>query len=137
MRKIILLPLAAAVGWIGLTLVTVAQPPVVEVAAAPACASEAEVWRDQLTTGGFEVESAPAASVTADTVRADTGPCLAGRISGFRLEGPVPAEFVKYLIRKRPRGVLGLTVLDVEPGQVMTLDADGGRTPFVILKKKG
>ena len=137
MRKIVLLPLAAAVGWIGLTLVTVAQPPVVEVAAAPACTAEADAWRGQLTTGGFEVEAAPAASATAATVQAGGGPCLAGRISGFRLEGAVPAEFVKYLIRKRPRGVLGLTVLDVEPGQVMTLDADGGRTPFVILKKKG
>lgn len=137
MRKIILLPLAAAVGWFVLTLVTVAQPPVVEVAAAPACTTEAEAWRSQLTTGGFEVEPASAVSATAATVQADAGPCLAGRISGFRLEGAVPAEFVKYLIRKRPRGVLGLTVVDVEPGQVMTLDADGGRTPFVILKKKG
>lgn len=125
MRKIVILPLAAAAGWLSITAAVFVQDPVVEVRAAEACAASAESWAADLTAQGFKVVR------TAADPGADAGaPCLAGRTGGFALEGAVPPDAVSALLRKKPRGVEGLTVDGAPEGKALTLNRDGSRSAF-------
>lgn len=130
MRKIILFPLIAGLGWAGLTAAAVTQQPTVEVAAAPACTAEADTWAMRLTEHGFDVVRKTQADTAVEA-------CLSGRAAGFDLEGAVPAEAVERLVRKRPRGITGLTVVDTADSGVMTLNRDGTRSAFTPAPGKG
>lgn len=124
MRRFILLTVSAAVGWAGLTYATVTRVPTVDVVSGPQCEAAAEEWAARLVDHGFEVvRKSPNPSAAG-------GPCLTGRAAGFDLEGAVPAEAVERLIRKRPRGITGLTVDGAAEGDVLTLNRDGTRSAF-------
>lgn len=132
MRKIVLLPLAAAAGWLSVTAAVFVQDPVVEVTASAACAAEAEAWAASLAADGFEVVRGDPATTAADT---GTTACVGGRTGGYALEGAVPPDMVSVLLRKKPRGVTGLTVDGAPEGGVLALNRDGSRSAFPPPKK--
>ncbi|SOD92680.1 DUF411 domain-containing protein [Caenispirillum bisanense] len=134
MRKIVLLPLAAAAGWLSVTAAVFTQDPVVEVTAAAGCAAEAEAWAASLAADGFEVVRGDPATATASADSRTTA-CVAGRTGGFALEGAVPPDMVSVLLRKKPRGVTGLTVDGAPEGGVLALNRDGSRSAFPPPKK--
>ncbi|WP_404382983.1 hypothetical protein [Caenispirillum salinarum] len=131
MRTFILLTVSAAVGWAGLTYATVTRVPTVEVVSAPQCAAAAEDWSASLAAHGFEVVRKDQDAAVAGT------PCLTGRAAGFDLEGAVPAADVERLIRKRPRGIKGLTMEGATGDQALTLNRDGTRSAFTPAPEKG
>jgi hypothetical protein len=106
-------------------------------------------WVDHLRAEGFAVRDRVVGSVAPYRrmlgTPADLLSCHAGRVSGFALEGHVPAIAIRRLLRERPSGIVGLAVpampvgtpgMEV-PGQapetydVIAWRADGTHRPFM------
>ena len=110
-------------GWTAATLNTMTQTPRVAIAAKAACAEAGQAWSEALRTRGFDVEI--------EAPQPDSDACLSGRAGGFDLEGAVPPAAVAALLRKRPKGLYGLTVVEAPPGTVLALNRDGSRSTFM------
>ncbi len=111
------------VGWTALTMSTLTQTPRVAVSAGPACAGAMDSWSEALRAGGFQVE--------VEARQSESEACLTGRAGGFDLEGAVPPAAVAALLKKRPKGLHGLTVIDAPEGEVLALNLDGSRSTFM------
>ncbi len=121
-----LIPLAIAValiGWTAATMISMTQMPTIAIAAGDSCAGAAEDWSEKLSARGFDV--------VVEVPHANRGVCLTGRTGGFDLEGAVPPAAVAALLKKRPRGLHGLSVIDAPEGEVLALNLDGSRSTFM------
>ena len=139
--------------------------PAAQDAAAPASSDQVNVWRvktcgccskwmDHLRGAGFTVtehvvdtrEAAPPRARVPEALRS----CHTAEVGGYIIEGHVPANVVKDLLRKRPP-VLGLAVAGMpagspgmesdtpEPYNVVAFNAKGGTYVFASIdptKKK-
>jgi len=78
-----------------------------------------EAWIDHLQGAGFEVEAIDAENLAAvkDRLRVPQGKraCHTGEVENYFVEGHVPAEDLKRLLRERP-AARGLTVPDMPQG---------------------
>ena len=85
-------------------------------------------WEDHLRTAGFQVESK--ISDQMDSVKKKQGipaelqSCHTGVVSGYVIEGHVPATSIKKLLALKPKGVKGLAV----PG--MPMGSPGMEGPY-------
>ncbi|MCW5958875.1 MAG: DUF411 domain-containing protein [Pyrinomonadaceae bacterium] len=70
------------------------------------------MWENHLEKAGFTVASKPVENMT--EVRKELGvpdkmqSCHTGLIGGYVIEGHVPADDVKRLLKERPEGIAGL-----------------------------
>jgi len=94
-----------------------ADAPLVVVYKDPNCGC-CNKWVDHMRQNGFRVEAHDTSSVDgikdAAHVPAAARSCHIGLVNGYAIEGHVPAETVRRLLRERPAGVAGLAV----PGMV-------------------
>ena len=123
MRFMTLAIALALIGWTAATMISVTQAPTVAISAHNPCAGAAETWSEKLSASGFHV--------VVETPQADSVSCLTGRAGGFDLEGAVPPAAVAALLRKRPKGLHGLSVVDAPEGEVLALNLDGSRSTFM------
>jgi hypothetical protein len=76
-------------------------------------------WNDHMRTAGFEVKSTdlPDVAVMKDKhgVPAPLRSCHTAIVGGYVIEGHVPADVIKKLLRERPADVVGIAV----PGMPM------------------
>jgi len=145
MRRIALLPIAAAVLYAGVAVAVINQTPAVEVHK-DSCCTCFPYWTGQMSREGFEVtvsepENVLPAEVLA-AVPAEYRSCVTSRVSGYVVSGPVPPEAVRNLLLEKPRGVIGLTVKappaanqalefsTANVGPVIALKRDGTTEPF-------
>ena len=123
MRFMTLAIAVALFGWTAATLNTMTQTPRVAIAAKAACAEAGQAWFDALSARGFDVER--------EAPSPDSDACLTGRAGGFDLEGAVSPAAVAALLKKRPKGLYGLSVVEAPPGVVLALNRDGSRSTFM------
>ncbi len=118
--------------------------PAVVVYKTPTCGCCSK-WVDHLRDAGFEVETHDLNSLSATKnsygVQPALSSCHTALVGGYVVEGHVPAEHVKRLLKERP-AVVGLTVPGMplgSPGMesanpesydVLTFDRDGKTTVF-------
>jgi hypothetical protein len=100
------------------TSVAAAAAPVVTVYKSPTCGCCAK-WVDHMRAAGFEVEVHEMPDVTPLKdevgVPAALRSCHTAVVSGYTLEGHVPADLVQKLLEEKPRNTAGLAV----PGMPM------------------
>jgi hypothetical protein len=145
-RRSVLKTLAAAVpaAWLGGRTFAQTKIPLV-VYKDPSCGC-CHKWVDHMTANGFSA----AVTDTPDMpkIRAlykipeKLQSCHTASVSGYVIEGHVPAADVKALLAKKPQGVVGLTIpgmpasapgMDVKPFvpyAVLTFDAKGATAVF-------
>jgi len=103
-------------------------------------------WEDHLRANGFAVESEKTDQLEAikarHQVRPELASCHTAVIGGYVIEGHVPAASIRKLLKKHPKGILGLTVPGMPQGSpgmegpvtenytVFTFDSSGKTTPF-------
>jgi hypothetical protein len=94
-----------------------ANAPVVVVYKSPTCGC-CNKWVEHMQQNGFRVEAHDTSSV--DPIKDRAGvpatarSCHTGLVGGYAIEGHVPADVVRRLLRERPADVAGLAV----PGMV-------------------
>lgn len=126
MRFMTLTIAIALIAWTAATMISVSQTPTIAISAQVPCAGAAKDWSEKLSASGFRV--------VVDPPQADSTSCLTGRAGGFDLEGAVPPLAVAALLRKRPQGLHGLSVVDAPEGEVLALNLDGSRSTFMDAK---
>lgn len=86
-------------------------------------------WVEHMRQNGFQVEAHDTANVDGVKDRAGVPggarSCHTGLVGGYAIEGHVPAETVRRLLREHPAGVAGLAV----PGMVMGSPGMEGPNP--------
>lgn len=146
MRRIALLPIAAAVLFAGTAFALIQEKPKVAVASAPGCGC-CHGWADHLRDSGFEVtvaETEALAELKAQVgIPPDLQSCHTARVAGYLLEGHVPSQAIGKLLRKKPRDIIGLAVPGMpegspgmegpspQPYTVYAMKADGTRVAFM------
>jgi hypothetical protein len=126
------LALTAAIVQVPLSRAETA-PPMVTVYKSPTCGCCSN-WIEHMRRNGFEVKSTDVEDVTsvktANGVPAAAESCHTALVGGYVLEGHVPADSVKRLLREKPK-VAGLAVpgmpvgspgMEVPGGQVQHFD---------------
>lgn len=116
MRKIILI-VGLIFGFTSPALSFAAKPEIV-VYKSPTCGCCTK-WEDHLKAAGFNVVSKVTEDMSAvktkQGVPADLQSCHTGVVSGYVIEGHVPATSIKKLLAKKPKDLKGLAV----PGMPM------------------
>lgn len=104
-------------------------------------------WEEHLQANGFTVESEKVADVAAikakHGVPSQLSSCHTGLIDGYVVEGHVPADTIKKLLKQKPKGITGITVPGmpigspgmeqgniVERYEILTFDKSGKTTVF-------
>ena len=104
-------------------------------------------WVDHLRQAGFIVEVRGDGSDIHEVkarygIPAELAACHTAEVSGYVIEGHVPADDVKKLLAAKPAGIIGLTIpgmpqsapgMDMTPFQpydVLTFDKDGKTTVY-------
>ncbi len=123
MRRMTLIIAVVLVGWTAATVVSMTQTPTIAISAQDPCAAAAKDWSETLSAGGFRV--------VLEAPKGESDVCLTGRAGGFDLEGAVPPDAVAKLLKKRPKGLHGLSVIDAPDGEVLALNLDGSRSTFM------
>ena len=146
-RKVIQAGLAAAatvVVWPAPVPARAAQGTAMVVYKSPSCGCCAK-WVEHMRQAGFDLTVNDMPNVgevkAAHHVPADAQSCHTALVGGYVIEGHVPAEDVKRLLRERPR-ITGLTIpgmppsapgMDLKPTRpyaVLALDPKGNTTVF-------
>ena len=124
-RRQILAAIAAAVV---LPLGAHAEPdsPSLHVYKDPNCGC-CSAWADHMRRNGFRVTTQDAGDLDSikrkHRVPAALGSCHTATVAGYTIEGHVPADAVRRLLKERPKGIVGLAV----PG--MPLGSPGMESP--------
>jgi len=113
----------------------------IEVWKSPTCGCCGK-WVEHLEANGFAVEAKNTSSAMLDRIKRQAGieeklaSCHTGLIDGYAIEGHVPAEDIKRLLKERPDAI-GLTVPNMPIGSP-GMEQPGGETePYdVLLVKK-
>jgi hypothetical protein len=126
------LALTAATVQVGVSRAQSAAP-TVTVYKSPTCGCCSK-WIEHMRSNGFEVKSTDVQDMTsiktANGVPVEAGSCHTALVGGYVLEGHVPADSVKRLLREKPK-VAGLAVpgmpagspgMEVPSGQVEHYD---------------
>lgn len=137
-----LMAVAVAAAWRGAP-----EPaaPVLHVIKAPTCGC-CQAWADYMATQGFTVTTENRNDLTplkrANGVTQQLESCHTAFVEGLVIEGHVPADLVKKVLRDRPAGVRGLSAPGMPRGSpgmegpvkdrytVYTFDAKGKATPY-------
>jgi hypothetical protein len=111
-------------------------PTPVSVFKSPTCGCCAK-WNDHLTAAGFAVTSKDETDMNA--VKDQRGvptavrSCHTAVVAGYVLEGHVPADVVKKLLRERPAGVVGLAVPGMPVGSPGMEAPDGRKDAYDVV----
>lgn len=133
-RNFIAMSAAAAGVLAGAPAFAAPNLPTVEVFKTPYCGC-CEAWVEHLKGAGFPVK----VTVVEDTapvrkrhgIRDELGSCHTGVVSGYALEGHVPASDVKRLLAAKPNAA-GLAVPGMPAGSP-GMEAGGRKEPFDVL----
>ncbi len=137
------LPLVAVLAaWRGAPRV---EAPVLRVVKSPTCGC-CQAWVDYMKGQGFTVQVENKDEFTAlkraNGVTPQLESCHTAFVDGLVVEGHVPADIVKRLLRDRPKGVKGVSAPGMPRGSpgmestikdrytVYTFDAQGKATPY-------
>jgi hypothetical protein len=120
-------------------------PPVLRIVKSPTCGC-CQAWADYMAQQGFTVQIENRDDFTAlkraNGVTRDLESCHTAFVDGLVVEGHVPADLVKKLLRSKPTGVKGVAVPGMPQGApgmegpvkqrytVFTFDANGRATPY-------
>ena len=145
-RRVVCMSIAAFAG-VGVAGATAASPsPLIKIHKDPGCTC-CSAWADHLTAAGFKTEvvedpDMPAYKASLGIPK-DLGSCHTGVVSGYVIEGHVPAADITRLLKTRPAAkglaVPGMTVNSPgmempgepkEPYTVWLFQSDGKRTAF-------
>lgn len=125
----------------GLARATTDTAPAIEVWKSPTCGC-CQKWADYLTDNGFTVSAKNTSYAMLDRIKSQAGigkklaSCHTGLIDGYAIEGHVPAEDIKRLLKERPDAA-GLAVPDMPIGSPGMEQPDGKTEPYdVLLVKK-
>lgn len=137
-----LIVVAVAAAWRG---APPAPAPVLHVIKSPTCGC-CQAWADYMATQGFTVTTEDRNDLTglkrANAITRDLESCHTAFVEGLVIEGHVPADLVKKVLRERPAGVRGLSAPGMPRGSpgmegpvkdrytVYTFDAKGNATPY-------
>lgn len=94
-------------------------------------------WNDHLKANGFAVTSRDEADMNA--VKDQRGvptalrSCHTAVVGGYVLEGHVPADVVKKLLRERPAGIVGLAVPGMPAGSPGMEMPDGRKDAYDVV----
>ncbi|GFO83378.1 DUF411 domain-containing protein [Methyloceanibacter sp.] len=115
--------------------------PAIEVWKSPTCDC-CQKWADYLTDNGFTVAAKNTSYAMMDRIKRQAGigksleSCHTGLIGGYAIEGHVPAEDIKRLLKERPDAA-GLAVPKMPIGSPGMEQPDGTTEPYdVLLVKK-
>jgi hypothetical protein len=133
-RNILAMSVLAALGVTRLSIATPA--PSIEVWKSPDCGC-CKDWVKHLETNGFRVKVHDEGNTDARArlnIPVELGSCHTAQVSGYALEGHVPAREVQRLLRERPKAI-GLAVPAMPLGSPgMDGPEYGGRkTPYDVL----
>ncbi|MCA9720898.1 MAG: DUF411 domain-containing protein [Gemmatimonadetes bacterium] len=122
-------------------------PPVLRVVKSATCGC-CQAWADYMATQGFTVQVENREEWTAlrraNGVTRELESCHTAFVDGIVVEGHVPADLVKKVLREKPKGVKGLSAPGMPRGSpgmegpikdrytVYTFDAKGVKTPYAI-----
>jgi len=103
-----------AIGLIGFRRLAFAQPgPPITVYKDPSCGCCAK-WVDHMRANGFTASVTETTDMDAIKVRYKVGEklrsCHTTLAGGYVIEGHVPADDVKRLLKEKPKGIAGLTI---------------------------
>lgn len=137
--------LAVVVGIVLYAGATATAGPLVEVWKSPTCGCCSK-WIDHLRANGFEVRAHDVADVVPVKRRLGVphgmGSCHTATVGGYVIEGHVPAESIRRLLRERPSDARGLAVPGMPVGSpgmegprpvdydVLVFDDRGGAAVF-------
>ncbi len=99
------------------TAICITAAPTVEVYKSPTCGCCSK-WVDHLRDHGFTVNTHDIGNEKARAeagISSDLGSCHTATVNGYAIEGHVPADDIKRLLKERPRAV-GLSVPDMPHG---------------------
>jgi hypothetical protein len=116
-----------------------AQPPApvpVSVFKSPTCGCCAK-WNDHLTAAGFAVTSKDETDMNAVKDQRGVPPalrsCHTAVVAGYVIEGHVPADVVRRLLRERPAGIAGLAVPGMPAGSPGMEMPDGRKDAYDVV----
>ncbi|MHA1517573.1 MAG: DUF411 domain-containing protein [Alphaproteobacteria bacterium] len=115
----------------------------IEVWKSPTCGCCGK-WVEHLEANGFDVMAKNTSPGMLDRIKRQAGiseklaSCHTGIIDGYVVEGHVPAEDIKRLVKERPDAI-GLTVPNMPLGSPGMEQPDGKREPYdvMLVKKDG
>jgi hypothetical protein len=112
-----------------------AGQPVVSVFKTPTCGCCSK-WVDHMRANGFELKVQDVDDIAAVKEKLGVAPeissCHTSHVSGYVIEGHVPATTVQRLLKERPK-VAGLTVPGMPAGSPGMEVPSGHREPYAIL----
>ena len=113
-----------------------AGKPSLAVFKSPTCGCCAK-WNEHMTAAGYTVNSSDRADMNAikeeHRIPADLRSCHTALVSGYVVEGHVPADVVAKLLAERPAGVVGIAVPGMPAGSPGMESPDGFKTPYQVL----
>ena len=113
-----------------------AGKPSVAVFKSPTCGCCAK-WNEHMTNAGYTVNSSDRADMNAikdeHRIPANLRSCHTALVSGYVVEGHVPADVVAKLLAERPAGVVGIAVPGMPAGSPGMESPDGFKTPYQVL----
>jgi hypothetical protein len=142
----------AMAGLLGMPVAAIEAPrterPTVEVYKTPACSCCVK-WVNHLRKNGFRVSTTDLDNLDAVKAKygvpADFGSCHTATVSGYVVEGHVPASDIRRLLKERPKiagiavpsmpaGSPGMEVVGrkVQPYRVLTFDKNGSSTIYAV-----
>ena len=142
----------AMAGLLGMPVAAIEAPrterPTVEVYKTPACSCCVK-WVNHLRNNGFRVSTTDLDNLDAVKAKygvpADFGSCHTATVSGYVVEGHVPASDIRRLLKERPKiaglavpsmpaGSPGMEVVGrkVQPYRVLTFDKNGSSTIYAV-----
>jgi hypothetical protein len=115
---------------------TSANKPSVAVFKSPTCGCCAK-WNEHMTAAGYAVTSRDLTDMNAvkdeHRVPSSLRSCHTALVSGYVIEGHVPADVVAKLLAERPAGVVGIAVPGMPAGSPGMESADGFKTPYQVM----
>jgi hypothetical protein len=113
-----------------------AAKPSVAVFKSPTCGCCAK-WNEHLSAAGYTVNSTDRTDMTAvkdeHKVPAALRSCHTALVSGYVVEGHVPADIVGKLLAEKPAGVVGIAVPGMPQGSPGMESADGFKAPYNVM----
>jgi hypothetical protein len=115
---------------------TSANKPSVAVFKSPTCGCCAK-WNEHMTAAGYAVTSRDLTDMNAvkdeHRVPSSLRSCHTALVSGYVIEGHVPADVVAKLLAERPAGVVGIAGPGMPAGSPGMESADGFKTPYQVM----
>ena len=113
-----------------------ASKPSVAVFKSPTCGCCAK-WNEHMSAAGYAVNSSDRTDMNAvkdeHRIPANLRSCHTALVSGYVVEGHVPADVVAKLLAERPAGVVGIAVPGMPAGSPGMESPDGFKTPYQVM----